>query len=518
MPRLDIPRVRVARALLALALLALAASPAAAQGSYVDPQGRFEAPVPPGWTDASSAAHATFTLGDPAAEIHVVAAPGSELDVVTAALGILVDPSLGTEFAASPLQTSPVGLPSGVWTQRVYAHGDDLVVAISTEADGVAYVVVTRATQQAFMSTVNAAVNHVLLGLTIPADESGTSEEAPYGVAEVEFAAGPHRLAGTLTLPETAGPHPAVVLISGSGAQDRDGRNPSLPGYAPNRWLADHLTRHGVAVLRFDERGVGASGGDHESATTAGLADDVEAAVAFARAHESIDPERVGLLGHSEGGVIAAMVAARTPEVAFVIAMAGSAVPYEELVVTQIARITEAMGGDDAAVEAAVAQQREALALAATGDWDALEAYLVDLTLEGIDALPPAQREAIADPEALARAQAQAQIGGLRHPWMQFFLAHDPADDWRGVRVPVLALFGGLDVQVDVDQNVPALRAALDEAGNRDVTIRVFDRANHLFQEAERGGPDEYPALLMSFVPGFLEEVVTWFEARFVDR
>jgi uncharacterized protein len=508
-----------ARALrLALAALATAALTAAlAQGAYRDPLGRFEAPVPPGWTDASGADHASFTLHDPPGEIHVLAAPGAELEVVAAALGILVDPALDEAFAAAPLQTAAAPLPSGVWTQRVYGLGDDLVVALSLEEDGITYLVLARATQAAFVGAVNAALNHVLLGVAIGASEPPDAVDLPYVVAEVSFPSDDHRLAGTLTLPDATGPHPGVVLISGSGAQDRDGRTAPLPGYAPFAWLADHLTRHGVAVLRFDERGVGASGGDHLAATTADLADDVEAALAFLGAHGAIDPQRIGLLGHSEGGVIAAMVAARSPAVAFVISMAGSAVPYAELVLTQVERITAAMGGSDADVAAAVAQQRESLAFAAAEDWEGLEAYLVGLTVERLQALPPAQREGLGDPEAFALRQARAQIEGFRSPWMRFFLTLDPRPDWRRVTVPVLALFGGLDVQVDVDQNAPQLEAALAEAGNDDVTVRVLADANHLFQQAERGGPDEYLTLEMAFAPGFLEEITTWIDARFLE-
>jgi uncharacterized protein len=509
------PAPRVLRSAVVALVLTMVAV-ASGQGSYRDPLGRFEAPVPPAWTDASTPQHATFTLSEPAGEIHVVAAPGSDLQVVTAALGILVDPELDAAFAAAPLQEVPASLPSGVWTQRVYAHGDELLVVISREEDGVTFVVLTRATQAAFVGAVNAAVNHVLLGLTIGADGSEAAVDVPYEVEEVAFASGDHRLAGTLTLPEGPGPHPAIVLISGSGAQDRDGRNPALPGYAPFRWLADHLTRHGVAVLRFDERGVAASGGDHLSATTADFADDVQAALAFLQRRAEVDPLRIGLLGHSEGGLIAAMVAARSSDVAFVVNMAGSAVPSDEVLITQVGRIAEAMGGSEADVAAAVAQQRTALAFAADEDWQGLEDYLVDLAVPQLEALPAVQREGLGDLGAFARRQAGAQIEAYRSPWMRFFLAHDPAPDWRNVGVPVLALFGGLDVHVDVAQNVPALEEALAAAGNDDVTVRVFDRANHLFQEAERGGPDEYLTLEMAFVPGFLTAITDWLGERFV--
>jgi uncharacterized protein len=496
-------------------LLLGALSVALAQATYVDPYGRFEAPVPAGWTDASTPDHATFTLAEPAGVIHVVAAPGAETEVVTAALGILVASDLDPDFAAAPLQATQVPLPSGTWTQRVYGHGGELVVVISRETEGLTYLVLTRATQAAFMSAVNAAVNQVVLGITI-----GTPEPAadlPYPVEELVIPAGGHRLVGTLTLPEGDGTHPGVILISGSGAQDRDGRNPGLPGYAPSAWLADHLTRHGLAVLRFDERGVGASGGDHASATSADLADDVEAALRTLAAHDRVDPERVGLLGHSEGGVIAAMVAARSSDVAFVVTIAGSAVPYQELVVSQVERIARSLGAGEEEVATAVAQQCEAMRYAGDGDWEGLESFLVGLALPQLEALSAAQREALGDLEDFARRQARLQVDGFRQPWMEFFLAHDPGVDWQRVRVPVLALFGDLDVQVDVDVNRPVLEAALAECGNDDVTVVVFERANHLFQAAERGGPDEYLGLEMAFLDGFLDTISDWLGARFVE-
>jgi uncharacterized protein len=490
-----------------------------AQGTYRDPAGRFEVPVPSSWSDSSGPDHATFTLAEPLGVIHVVAAVGDERTVRTAGLQILVDPGLDADFVASPLQETPVGLPSGTWTQRIYLLGEDLIAAITLEQDGVTYLVLSQGTQIAYGAAINTAVNQVLLGLELAtAEPPEPAEPPPYAVTDVTFRSAGITLAGTLTLPDGPGPHPAIVLVSGSGAQDRDGVNPSLPGYAPSRWLADHLTRHGVAVLRFDERGIGASGGDHHSASTADLADDVEAAVGFLRGHDAVDRWRVGILGHSEGGVIAAMVAARRPEVAFVISMAGSAVPYAELVVTQVERISEAMGLAPEEVEEATRAQLRAMELALAEDWDAVEELVAELTLAQLETFPEPQREALGDLEAVARQQAAAQVAAFQEPWLSFFLRHDPAADWRRVTVPVLALFGELDVQVDVDQNLAALRSALSAAGNDDLTVVVFEDANHLFQRAVTGGPDEYVTLEMAFLPGFLGTISDWLAARFGAR
>jgi uncharacterized protein len=510
----DSPRARLAPGLVTLLLMAGATALAVAQTTYVDPQGRFEVVVPTGWTDASPAEHATFTLSEPPGVINVLAAAGDELATVTAAVATLVDASLDEAFVGAPLQVSPVGLPSGTWTQRIYAHGSELLAVISTEREGTAYVLIARGTQPAFVTAINAAVGQVLLGLRLHESEAAPEPEVPYATEAIAFSSGASRLVGTLTLPEGPGPHPGIVLVSGSGAQDRDGRNLALPSYLPLRWLADAFTRHGLAVVRFDERGVGESGGDHASATTVDLAADVAAALSALRARDDVDAARVGLLGHSEGGVIAAMVAARDPEVAFVISMAGSAVPYAELVVAQTQRITAAMGAAPEDVAAAVALQRQVIDLVLEGKLEEAESLFVGRILEEIAGLPADARAALGDPDAYARTQVRAQLAAFEVPWMRFLLTHDPADDWRAVTAPVLAVFGGLDVQVDVASNRPALEAALAAAGNDDVTVVVIDDANHLFQRAVRGGPDEYLTLEMAFVPGFLDALTDWARDR----
>lgn len=482
-----------------------------AQDVYVDARGYFSVPVPTGWTDISTLHYAAFVHQDPDATINIVAAPGEEDQVVLAGLQILIDSELEASFLDAPLQASPVPLPSGVWTQRIYQRaGGELLVVISLEQAGVTYLLITEGSQEAFTQAINTAVNQMLLGLTLLGQVEKAEEHLPYLAEEVTFESQGLTLVGTLTLPEGTGPHPAVILISGSGAQDRDGAHPSLPGYRPFRWLADHLSRAGIAVLRFDERGVGASAGEHETATSADFALDNEAALAYLHNRNDIDPEQVGLLGHSEGGLIAAKIAARNPEAAFVISMAGPALPYAEIVVMQTERILRAAGADEEAVTAAVAQQRVIVELAQEEAWEEVEELLFDIALEQLNSLPEEQVASLGDFEAFARTQAAMQLAGFDNPWMRFFLSYDPAQDWARITVPVLVLLGGLDVQVDVAQNRPALEAALAEAGNEDVTVEVFPTANHLFQEAVTGGPDEYLRLEMQFAPGFLETISSW--------
>ena len=499
--------------------LALLISIASAQEHYEDPQGRFVTPVPSGWSVTATPDVLTLERSEPDGLLHVLAPIGNEVEVVAAALAILVDPSLDADFAAAPLQAGPVQLASGTWTQRLYQVGEDIVAAISLEREGHTVLVLAQATQAAFVQAVNAATNEVLLGLEVRIGEPAAVDpsELPYDVLDTTFTVADHVLAGTLTLPPGAGPHPGLVVVSGSGAQDRDGVNPGMPGYAPLRWLADHLTRTGFAVLRFDERGFGESTGDHLSATTADLADDVAAGLQHLAAFERVDAERVGLLGHSEGGIIVGRIAAQRPgEVAFVISMGGPMVPYGDITLSQVARIAEASGASEEQVAETVEWQRQALELAGAHDWDGLEALMAQITRTQIEALPEEQRAALPDVDALIEAQVAAAVEAMRSPWLRFLFDYDPRDDWSRVRAPVLALFGKLDVQIDLELNRPELEAALAEAGNDDVSVLVFEDANHLFQEAETGNVDEYLALEMAFLPGFLDAISDWLAERFL--
>ena len=191
---------------------------------------------------------------------------------------------------------------------------------------------------------------------------------------EVTFDNGDITLAGTLTLPEGDGPFPALVLISGSGQQNRDEELSIVPGYKPFREIADTLTRQGIAVLRYDDRGIGQSGGDPSQATSADFADDAEAAFAYLQERPEIDGEQIGMLGHSEGGIIEAIIGARNPDVAFLISMAGSAVSGYDTIIKQVERMALASGASAEDAAAAAEQQRALMDLVVAQDWDGLEA------------------------------------------------------------------------------------------------------------------------------------------------
>ncbi|RMG46776.1 MAG: alpha/beta hydrolase [Acidobacteria bacterium] len=338
----------------------------------------------------------------------------------------------------------------------------------------------------------------------------------PYRTADVRFPSSEGvTLAGTLTLPPGEGPHPAAVLLSGSGPQDRD---ETVFGHRPFLVLSDALTRRGIAVLRFDDRGVGASTGDFAAATSEDFARDAAAAVAFLRGQKTIDPARIGLVGHSEGALVAAMTAAEREDVAFVVLIAGPGVTGADLLVEQTARLAAAAGAAPEEVDKARAFEREAvdLVLGARGtDAAAARERLASLLAERLAEMPPDQRRAMGLPEHGAtegaiRRFAEAQAAQLFSPWFRFFLAYDPASDLKKIRCPVLAVSGELDLQVPPDQNLPAIAAALAEAPADDWTVAQLPGLNHLLQTAATGSPAEYSRIEETISPTALDVIGGW--------
>lgn len=344
----------------------------------------------------------------------------------------------------------------------------------------------------------------LVLGSGVLAQEGGLTAE------DVTFDSGDITLAGTLTLPEGEGPHPAVILLSGSGGQNRDGETEGfLPGYSPSRFLAGGLTPEDVAVLRYDERGIGASTGDHGSASTGDFADDVEAAIAYLRSRDDIDPQQIGLIGHSEGSNIAAMVAARSPHVAYAISLAGQAVDGYELLVAQTIAGAEASGATQEEIDAAVAMGRTEWDMVLAEDWAALDAY----TREIFASMPDDQQP---PPEVQDALIAQQET--FAKTWFSFFLQYNPADDWAIVDIPVLAIFAEQDTQVPLEQNQTALEAALADSDNDDFTIVTLEETNHLFQpDVETGAPEEYATLEPAFTPELLPTIIDWLKANVVQ-
>ena len=336
----------------------------------------------------------------------------------------------------------------------------------------------------------------------------------PYDAEEVEYTTRDVKIAGTLTLPPGDGKVPAALLISGSGALNRD---LELAGHKPFLVLADHLTRLGIAVLRVDDRGVGGSTGSTSQSTSRDKANDVLFGVRFLRGHDRIDPERVGLIGISEGGLVAPLALNRVEPgtIAYAVLLAGPGVPGGDLLSQQLRRIAAANGVPAEKIEELAALQDRALRIIG-GEMPPAEAEaaLREVAREQLAASP---ETAQLSGEALESTVSAAVESNLS-PWFRFFIRYDPAPALGGLAVPTLALFGGKDTQVDADQNQSAMETAFAASGNQDITVRRFPGMNHLFQTAGTGSPAEYAQIEQTMAPEVLDLIGSWIVERFVDR
>ena len=330
----------------------------------------------------------------------------------------------------------------------------------------------------------------------------------PYAVRDVTIThPDGHTLAGTLTIPNAdeygAGPFPTAVLITGSGPQDRD---ESLLGHKPFLVIADYLTRHGIAVLRYDDRGTAQSSGTFSGATSADFATDVVAAMEFLKAQDNVDADHIGLIGHSEGGLIAPIVAGLTDDVAFVVLLAGPGVPGDELLVEQTLRILKARGADEDTSAEASRQMAHLFELARAGK---SKQELREVILSVLD-MPGAN--GARDEESLNKA-ADAQVEQLNSPWMRSFLTYDPRPALAAIKCPVLALNGTLDLQVWHEQNLDAIERIMTEAGG-DITAKRYQGLNHLFQPATTGSVSEYAKIETTFDEQVLRDIVQWIQQK----
>ena len=329
------------------------------------------------------------------------------------------------------------------------------------------------------------------------------SRPYPYDEEEVSYEnkKGGTKFSGTLTLPRAKGRVPAVILLSGSGAQDRNG---TVFGHRPFLVLADYLTRRGVAVLRVDDRGVGGSTGDLLQSTIIDLAGDARAGVDFLKGHKAIDAAKIGLVGHSEGALVASCLASESKDLSFIVLLAGSAVVGEQLLYKQSELIVKVMGvTPEMAAISRNAQQSLFRVIKEEKDPALAQKKLSGIAQNVLEQTPEAQRE-------LARKAMQVQFQALQSRWFRFFVTYDPAPALKKVTCPVLALFGEKDLQVPPDQNLPAAEAALKAGGNKDHTAKSLPQLNHLFQTAKTGSPTEYPAIEETIAPVALETIADW--------
>lgn len=336
----------------------------------------------------------------------------------------------------------------------------------------------------------------------------------PYRTEEVRFEnpEGDFELAGTLTVPGGSGPFPAVLLVSGSGPQDRD---ETVFGHRPFLVLADRLTRAGVAVLRADDRGVGESGGSFAGATTEDFVGDALAGVEHLAGRPDIDPASIGIVGHSEGALVAPMAADRSDRVSCLVLLAAPGLPGEDLLPLQTRAILAANGASEAEIRAALESQARIFEIVRTGsDPDEIRRDVRAHLERQVADMSDAERERTGLTSEGREAWMRAQVEQVASPWFRYFLRHDPVAVLERVRVPVLALFGGLDLQVPPAENLPAVREALGNSGSHDVTVRELSGLNHLFQPAETGAPTEYARIETTMDPRALEEIASWIPER----
>ena len=328
------------------------------------------------------------------------------------------------------------------------------------------------------------------------------------GDEELTFRNGAVSIACTLSIPTGTPPAPAVVLLSGSGPQDRDS---DMLGFKPFKLIAESFVQRGIAVLRCDDRGVGGSTGTIAGSTTEDFAGDALAAIQLLRRRAGIDGARVGLVGHSEGAIAAAVAAARSADVKFIVWMAGSAVSGGEILRMQAASLARAAGATESTVEALLGHHAAFMtALLEDAPRDQVLARARTLLAAQMTAAPGAKPPAPAELDASVEQLLKQNLAVMRSPWMRFFVGFDPSTALRRVSAPVLAIFGGRDLQVPEAVNRERLEKALRDAGNQAVTITVYPEANHLFMKAVTGQPAEYATLPKAFVEPLLDDMSIW--------
>lgn len=334
----------------------------------------------------------------------------------------------------------------------------------------------------------------------------------PYYSEEVKFKnkeAG-ITLSGTLTLPQKKGKFPVVILISGSGPQNRD---EELMGHKPFLILSDYLTRKGMAVLRFDDRGTGESKGDFKTATTKDFASDILSAVNYLMSRKDIDKKNIGLIGHSEGGIIAPMVAADSKDVSYIVLLAGTGIPGGELLLLQQQLIGKTQGLTGEQLARAKEQNSGAYKIInEVENQEMLKTALTSYFGSVVNDMSVSEK-----PEGISNEEiVKMFVDQLMTPWMRYFIKYDPSIILENVKCPVLALNGTKDLQVPSKINLEAIRAGLEKGGNINVTLKEFPNMNHLFQECETGAIEEYAEIDQTISPIVLNEIALWLSKEIV--
>lgn len=330
-------------------------------------------------------------------------------------------------------------------------------------------------------------------------------EPYPYHTEEVVFenSSANVNLAGTFSKPKGKGRFPVVILISGSGRHDRDG---TMARHRPFLVLSDYLTKQGIAVLRFDDRGFGDSTGDFDQATTADFAQDVLSAVDYLKNRSDIDIENIGLIGHSEGGIIAPMVARQSEDISFIVCLAATGISGKELTVMQSKSLRSFPVEDEESFEKNI---RRAIDIILSDQNNELKRQSLRAHYESF--WPTILRPLGAADENIKQFIDQ-EIEAALSPWKAFFLHHNPANDFSRLSIPVLSLMGDKDIQVDPSLNQSAIRNALVKGGNTSFKIITLEGVNHLIQSCDTGFVDEYSKIEETISPKAMQEISLWIE------
>lgn len=334
-----------------------------------------------------------------------------------------------------------------------------------------------------------------------------------YRIEEVAFEnnqANNIKLAGTLTIPYNIKKPPVAILISGSGAQNR---NEEAFGHKPFFVLSDYLTNNGIAVLRYDDRGTAGSEGDFQNSTSFDFATDVEAAMEYIKNRKDLKKSKIGLIGHSEGGLIAPIVASRNENVDFIVLLSGPGVIGREVLESQAWEIAKLSGASQEVLKfnKSITDRLYDVVLTEK-DIDSVETKTKDTLKKYRDELLEAKNSfAIYVSDNMID-----QIASLgKNKWMNAFIKTNTQDYLKKVTCPVLALNGSKDVQILPKLNLDGIESALKKANNDDVTIKELDGLNHLFQTAETGLLNEYETIEETFSPIALEIIKDWISERF---
>lgn len=301
------------------------------------------------------------------------------------------------------------------------------------------------------------------------------------------------KLAGTLTIPRSEKPCPAVILISGSGAEDRD---ETIFGHKPFWIIADYLTRKGIAVLRIDDRGIGGSTGNTANSTSEDFAGDVICEVNYLKTRKEIDSKKIGLIGHSEGGIIAPIAANKSGDVTFIVLLAGTGLNGEETLYLQNKLIFKSSGAPDEIITKQLKFLKE--------EFDVLKKETDEKVIEA------KVRAILAEQVGNNKELIDKGLEQLLSPWFRFFLIYDPKPALKKLKCPVLALNGSLDLQVAPKENLAAIESALKEGGNKNYTVKELAGLNHLFQTAKTGNVSEYAQLEETISPQALKTIADW--------